>query len=118
MIVWNVFDSAGLYQLTCTSEEIAKKAAERFGIGWSMVPVETDFCDAFGEMALYVVAVKDDSTEIKAMMHREPRRYGYINPVPKVTRYERVTEVALLAKDARDAIYKALEILNGKEEHI
>ena len=116
MIVWNVFDSAGLYQLTCTSEEIAKKAAERFGIGWSMEPVETDFCDAFGEMALYVVAVKDDSTEIKAKLHREPRRYGYINPVPKVTRYERVTEVALLAKDARDAIDKALEILNGKTD--
>ncbi len=118
MIVWNVFDSAGMYQLTCTSEEIAKKAAERFGIGWSMAPVETDFCDAFGEMALYVVAAKDDSTEIKATLYREPRRYGYTNPVPRVTRYERVTEVALLAKDARDAIYKALEILNGKEEHI
>lgn len=83
-----------------------------------MEPVETDFCDAFGEMALYVVAVKDDSTEIKAKLYREPRRYGYTNPVPEVTRYERVTEVALLAKDARDAIYKALEILNGKEEHI
>ena len=116
MIVWNVFDSAGLYQLTCTSEGIAKKAAERFGIGWSMTPVETDFCDAFGEMALYVVAVKDDSTEIKAKLYREPRRYGYTNPVPKVTRYERVTEVALLAKDARDAIDKALEILNGSKD--
>ena len=118
MIVWNVFDSAGLYQLTCTSEEIAKKAAERFGIGWSMQPIDTDYCDKFGEMALYVVAVKDDSTEIKATMYREPIRYGYTNPVPKVTRYERVTEVALLAKDARDAIDKTLEILNGKEEHI
>ena len=116
MIVWNVFDAAGLHQLTCTSEKIAKKAAERFGIGWSMQPIDTDYCDSFGEMALYVVAVKDDSTEIKATMHREPRRYGYINPVPKVTRYERVTEVALLAKDARDAINKALEILNGKTD--
>ena len=116
MIVWNVFDSAGLYQLTCTSEEIATKAAERYGIGWSMQRVDTDYCDKFGEMALYVVAIKEDSTEIKATMHREPRRYGYINPVPKVTRYERVTGVALLAKDARDAIDKALEILDGNKD--
>ena len=112
MIVWNVFDSAGLYQLTCTSEEIAKKAAERFGIGWSMEPVETDFCDAFGEMALYVVAVKDDSTEIRTVVDREPKKFGFA----EFNGYERVTEVALLAKDARDAINKALEILNGKTD--
>ena len=118
MIVWNVFDTSGLYQLTCTSEEIAKNAAESFGGSWSITPVDTDYCDKFGEMSLYVVAVKKDSTEIKATMHREPRRCGYINPVPKVMRYERTTEVTLLAKDARDAIDKALEILNGKEEHI
>ena len=57
MIVWNVFDAAGLYQLTCTSEEIAKNAAESFGGSWSITPVDTDYCDSFGEMALYVVAV-------------------------------------------------------------
>ena len=118
MIVWNVFDTAGLYQLTCTSEEAAKNAVKTYGRGWSARAVDTDYGDKFVDTALYIVVVKKNSTEIRTVIDREPKKFGFADErtVPEIRDCGDGYEVSLLAKDARDAIDKALEILNGKTD--
>ena len=124
MIVWNVFDSAGLYQLTCTSEEAAKNAVKMYGRGWSARAVDTDYGDKFVDTVLYIVAIKKNSTEIRTVIDREPKKFGfaefkgYERIVPEIRDCGDGYEVSLLAYDGVDAINKALELIKGKEEHI
>ena len=120
MIVWNVFDSAGLYQLTCTSEESAKNAVKMYGRSWSARAVDTDYGDKFVDTALYIVAIKNNSTEIRTAIDREPKKFGFADgrTVPEIRDYGDGYEVSLLAYDGVDAIDKALELIKGKEEHI
>ena len=121
MIVWNVFDGQGNYKLTCPTEESANKVAETYMNGWSAKPVDTDFGGEFADKALYTVNIKKDMQDVRAFLNKEPQLYGYtknLRPLPYKEDYGRDFTITLLAKDARDAIDKALEILNGKEEHI
>lgn len=122
MIVWNVFDSAGLYQLTCTSEEAAKNAVKTYGRAWSARAVDTCYGDKFVDKALYIVSIKKNSTEIRTVIDREPKKFGfaeftgYERTVPEIRDCGDGYEVSLLAYDGVDAINKALEILNGNKD--
>ena len=59
--------------------------------------------------------------DVRAFLNKEPQLYGYtknLRPLPYKEDYGRDLVITLLAKDARDAIDKALELIKGKEEHI
>ena len=119
MIVWNVFDGQGNYKLTCPTEESANKVVETYKQGWNAKPVDTDFGGEFADKALYTVTIKGDKTEVRARLNAETQHYGYTKghrKLPYITDYGAESVITLLAKDARDAIDKALEILNGKTD--
>ena len=121
MIVWNVFDGQGNYKLTCPTEESASKVVETYKQGWNAKPVDTDFGGEFADKALYTVNVRNDMQDVRAFLNKEPQLYGYtknLRPLPYKGDYGRDLVITLLAKDARDAIDKALELIKGKEEHI
>ncbi|MBR4591100.1 MAG: hypothetical protein IKO36_10635 [Bacteroidaceae bacterium] len=121
MIVWNVFDGQGNYKLTCPTEESASKVVETYKQGWNAKPVDTDFGGEFADKALYTVNVRNDMQDVRAFLNKEPQLYGYtknLRPLPYKEDYGRDLVITLLAKDARDAIDKALELIKGKEEHI
>ena len=121
MIVWNVFDGQGNYKLTCPTEETASKVVETYKQGWNAKPVDTDFGGEFADKALYTVNVRNDMQDVRAFLNKEPQLYGYtknLRPLPYKDDYGRDLVITLLAKDARDAIDKALELIKGKEEHI
>ena len=121
MIVWMVFDGNWQFKLACTDEQIAKNVVAKYNSYWKAKAFDTDFGDGFVSKVLYKVVVKNDKSVIKADTKSEIEQYGfsgYYKELPIVTKSGDANEVVLMAHDARDAIDKALEILNGKEEHI
>ena len=121
MIVWLVFDGNWQFKLACTDEQIARNVVAKYNSYWKAKAFDTDFGDKFTDVVLYKVVVKNDKSVIKADTKSEIEQYGfngYYESLPIVTKIGDANEVILMAHDARDAIDKALEILNGKEEHI
>ena len=121
MIIWLVFDGIGYFKLACTDEQIARNVVAKYNRGWKAEAFDTDFGDGFKDEVLYKVIVKDNKSVIIADKKLGTEPYGfseYHKKLPIVTKNGIEDEVTLMAHDARDAIDKALEILNGKEEHI
>ena len=121
MIVWMVFDGNWQFKLACTDEQTAKNVVAKYNSYWKVRAFDTDFGDRFTDVVLYKVIVKSGKSVIKADTKSEIEQYGYsgyYKELPIVTKIGDADEVILMAHDARDAIDKALEILNGKEEHI
>ena len=119
MIVWLVFDGNWQFKLACTDEQTAKNVVAKYKSLWKTRAFDTDFGDKFTDAVLYKVIVKNDKSVIKADTKSEIEQYGfngYYENLPIVTKIGDENEVILMAHDARDAIDKALEILNGKTD--
>ena len=119
MIVWLVFDGNWQFKLACTDEQIAKNVVAKYNSYWKVKAFDTDFGDGFVSKVLYKVVVKNDKSVIKADTKQEIEQYGfgeYYRELPIVTKIGDANEVILMAHDARDAIDKALEILNGNKD--
>lgn len=118
MIVWLVFDENWQFKLACTDEQVAKNVVAKYNSYWKAKAFDTDFGDKFTDVVLYKVIVKSDKSVIKADTKPEIEQYGfsgYHTELPIVTKIGDADEVVLMARDARDAIDKALELIKGLE---
>lgn len=121
MIVFAVLDGENHVKLVCEKEEAAFNTAKRYGNGWHVRMFDTKYGDSFEDNALYTAEIEKDMTKVRAVLCERPERYGLLkgqDALPHILRFEYGCNVTLMAHDARDAINKAMSVLDGKEEHI
>ena len=115
MIVFAVLDGENHVKLVCEKEEAAYNTAKRYGKGWHVRMFDTEYGNSFEDNALYNVEINKGMTNVRAFLCEYPEMYGLLkgqDALPYILRYEDGCKVTLMAHDARDAIDKALEILN------
>lgn len=121
MIVFAVLDGENHVKLVCEKEEAAYNTAKRYGKGWHVRMFDTEYGDSFEDNALYDVETRKDMTWARAVLRECPEKYGLLkgqDALPCIHRHEYGNKVILMAHDARDAIDKAMFVLDGKEEQV
>lgn len=119
MIVFAVLDGENHVKLVCEKEEAANNTAKRYGRGWHVRMFDTKYGDSFEDNALYDVETRKDMTWARAVLRECPERYGLLkgqDALPCILRYADGDKVTLMAHDARDAIDKAIDILNENSD--
>lgn len=121
MIVFAVLDGENHVKLVCEKEEAAFNTTKRYGRGWHVRMFDTEYGDSFEDNALYVAELNKETTKAMAVLFEHPEKYGLLkgqDALPCIHRHEYGNKVILMAHDARDAIDKAMSVLDGKEERV
>lgn len=121
MIVFAVLDGENHVKLVCEKEEAAINTAKRYGRGWHVRMFDTEYGDSFEDNALYTAEINKDMTKVRAVLCDYPEMYGLLKgqyALPCILRFEEGDNVILMAHDAKDAIDKAMSVLDGKEEQV
>lgn len=121
MIVFAVLDEENHVKLVCEKEEAAFNTAKRYGKGWYVRMFDTEYGDSFEDNALYVAEINKGMTNVRVVLCEYPERYGLLkgqDALPCILRFEYGDKVTLMARDAGDAINKAMSVLDGKEEQV
>jgi len=114
MIVFAVLDGENHVKLVCEKEEAAYNTAKRYGRGWHVRMFDTEYGDSFEDNALYTAEINKDMTKVWAFLCEYPEMYGLLkgqDALPCIFRFEGGCKVTLMAHDARDAIDKAMSVL-------
>ena len=121
MIVFAVLDGENHVKLVCEKEEAANNTAKRYGRGWHVRMFDTEYGDSFEDNALYIAEMNKGMTRVRAFLCEYPEGYGLLkgqDALPCILRYGDGDKVTLMAHDARDAIDKAMSVLDGNEEQV
>ena len=121
MIVCAVLDGENHVKLVCEKEEAASNTAKRYGRGWHVRMFDTEYGDSFEDNALYTADIHKDMTKVRVVLCEYPEKYGLLkgqDALPYIVRFEDGCNVTLMAHDARDAIDKAMSVMDGKEEQV
>ena len=121
MIVFAVLDGENNVKLVCEKEEAAYNTAKRYGRGWHVRMFDMEYGDSFEDNALYVAELNKEMTNARVALCEYPERYGLLkgqDALPCILRFGYGDKVTLMAHDARDAIDKAMSVLDGKEEQV
>lgn len=122
MIVFAVLDGGNRVKLVCEKEEAAYNTAKRYGKGWHVRMFDTEYGNSFEDNALYNVEINKGMTNVRVVLCECPEGYGLLkgqDALPCILRDEDGdNRVTLMAHDARDAIDKAMSVLDGKEEQV
>ena len=121
MIVFAVLDGENHVKLVCEKEEAASNTAKRYGRGWHVRMFDTEYGDSFEDNALYTADIHKDMTKVRVVLCEYPEKYGLLkgqDALPYIVRFEDGCNVTLMAHDARDAIDKAMSVMDGKEEQV